>query len=83
MPLKLKTVPFIVLFIYLLVINLFGEKISSDVQMYLSLVVLSINLWVFRLLVINGEIQKQRIKMFFMFILLSLVLGIYSYWKTF
>lgn len=83
MPLKLKTVPFIVLFIYLLVINLFGEKISSDVQMYLSLVVLSINLWVFRLLVINGEIQKQRIKMLFMFILLSLVLGIYSYWKTF
>lgn len=83
MPLKLKTVPFIVLFIYLLVINLFGEKISSDVQMYLSLVVLSINLWVFRLLVINGEIQKQRIKMLFLFILLSLVLGIYSYWKTF
>lgn len=83
MPLKLKTVPFIVLFIYLLVINLFGEKISSDVQMYLSLVVLSINLWVFRLLVINGEIQKQRIKMLFMFIFLSLVLGIYSYWKTF
>lgn len=52
MQLKLKTVPLIVLFIYLLVMILFGEKISSDVQMYLAVGVLLINLWIFRLLVI-------------------------------
>ncbi|MFN3942422.1 MAG: hypothetical protein ACK4K1_07280 [Flavobacterium sp.] len=80
MPLKLKTVPLIVLFIYLLVMNLFGEKISSDVQMYLAVGVLLINLWIFRLLVIRGEIPKKNILYLLLFVSLSLLIAAYSYW---
>lgn len=80
MPLKLKTVPLIVLFIYLLVMNLFGEKISSDIQMYLAVGVLLINLWIFRLLVIRGEIPKKNILYLLLFVSLSLLIAAYFYW---
>ena len=80
MPLKLKTVPLIVLFIYMLVMNLFGEKISSDVQMYLAVGVLLINLWIFRLLVIRGEIPKKNILYLLLFGSLSLLIAAYFYW---
>ncbi len=80
MPLKLKTVPFIVLFTYLLVMNFFGEKITSDVQMYLAVGVLLINFWIFRLLVIRGEIPKKNILYLLLFVSLSLLIAAYSYW---
>lgn len=80
MSLKLKTIPLIALFIYLLVMNLFGEKISSDVQMYLAVGVLLINLWIFRLLVIRGEIPKKNILYLLLFVSLSLLIAAYSYW---
>jgi hypothetical protein len=80
MPLKLKTIPFIVLFTYLLVMKLFGEKIASDIQMYISFGVLLINLWIFRLLVIRGEIPKKNVQYLFLFGSLSLLIAAYFYW---
>lgn len=79
---KLKSIPFSILFIYLVVINLFGEKISSDVQMYLALVVLLINLWIFRLLIIRGEIPKKNIQYLYLFVFFSFLIVVYYYWIT-
>lgn len=76
----LKLVPVFCFLFYGALIQIYGEEIPTDVQLYITIVVLLINLWVFRIMILRGEIRKEKFRMLLFFLSLSIVLMLYHLW---